>query len=140
MDLDTVRAKMMAQVNRAANSAMARAFGWSFEIEDLALYALLRHRRRSEHTYLLRVSFEEFPRRAPSYVFVDRQNKEVTDAAWPPGVKHGDPLPGICTPGTRECHEKYHANDAQYAWDAERYTFLDTLLRIHNLMERGLGG
>jgi len=129
----------MVQVNRAASSGMARAVGWSFEIEDLVLYVPLRHRRRSEHTYLLRVTFEEFPRRAPSYVFVDRQSKEVTEAAWPPGVNAGVRFPESVRRHS-EFHEKYHANDAQYAWDAERYTFLDTLLRIQKMMEHGLGG
>lgn len=140
MDLETVRAKMASQVGRASKSAMARIFAWTFEMEDLVAYVILRHRRRPEQAFLLRVSFDDFPRRAPSYVFVDRQIRQITGACWPPGVKHDDALPGICTPGTREFHEKYHLNDAQHPWDAERFSFLDTLMRIHRMMEHGLGG
>jgi hypothetical protein len=140
MELETVRCKMAAQMDEARASALSMAYGWVFEVEDLTLYVTMPHRRRPEHTFLLRVEFQEFPRRAPSYVFVDRETKHMAINAWPPNVKHGDDqLPGICTPGTREFHEKWHLNDAQYPWDPGRYTLLDTLQRIHAMMERGIG-
>jgi hypothetical protein len=140
MDPETVRAKMIAQVDWALHSAMTKVFAWVIETDGVVAYVQMRHRRRSEYVFLLRASFDEFPRRAPSYVFVDLQSKQLTDSAWPAGARHGDSLPGICTPGTREFHEKYHLNDAQHPWDAERYSFLDTLQRIHKIMEHGLGG
>lgn len=140
MDIETVCAKMMAQVDQARQSAMIDDFGWVFELEDLTVYVTLRHRRRPEHFYLLQVAFDEFPRRAPSYVFVDRETKQKTPDAWPPNVQHGSQPPGICTPGTREFHEHLHRGDAQYAWDPDRYSFLSTLHEIHRMMERGLGG
>lgn len=139
MDLETVRVKMTAQIDQTRHSAMAAAFGWIFEIEDLTVYVTLRHRRRSESVYLLRVSFDDFPKRAPSYVFVDRNTRQITQEGWPPGMKHSDNPPKICTPGTREFHEHLHQNDSQYPWDPERYTFLSTLSEIHRLMERGIG-
>ncbi len=139
MDAETVRAAMMAQVDRARGSALATAYRWSFEVDGLAVYTTMRHRRRPEHSYLLRTTFEDFPRRAPSYVFVDPKTKALSDQSWPPNVRHGDPsLPGICTPGTRECHEKWHAGEAQYTWNAERWTFLETLQRIHAMVEHGI--
>lgn len=139
MDAETVRAKMSAQLDGARQSAMARALGWDFEVADLTVYVMMRHRRQPDRVFLLRVTFEDFPRRAPSYVFVHPETRALRDDAWPPNVKHGDVLPGICTPGTREFHEKYHLNDGQYPWDAERWTLLDTLQRIHSMMERGIG-
>lgn len=139
MDAETSRAKMAAQLQAIQHSAMAKSFNWMFEVQDLIIYIELRHRRRSKHTYLLRATFDDFPRRAPSYIFVDRETKNLADGAWPPNVRHGAAPPGICTPGTREFHEHWHSGDAQYPWNAEVYTFLDTLQRIHLLMEHGIG-
>ena len=139
MDTETVRLKMQGQVDDALRSAMVGAYKWEFEIDDLIVYVTFRPRRRPERVFLLRVMFGEFPRRAPSYVFVDRSTNLVTDQAWPPDVKHGDDaLPGICTPGTREFHEKWHRTDAQWPWDPDRLTFLDTLQRIQAIMEKGV--
>lgn len=139
MDIETVRAKMAVQVEQARQSAMAGAFGWSFEVDDLTVYTQMRSRRRPEPVYFLRTVFDEYPRRAPSYVFVGRENREMIPEAWPPNVKHNDQLPGICTPGTREFHEKYHLNDERYPWDPSLWRFLDTLQRIHAMMETGSG-
>jgi hypothetical protein len=140
MDTETVRAKMDQYIAPARGAALAQACGWSFDLDGLRALVTLKHRRKPECTHVLRVTFEEFPRRAPSYVFVDPKTKEITAGAWPPNVKYDGNPPGICTPGTREFHENYHANDAQYSWDPARYTFTDTLLRIQQLMERGIGG
>ena len=129
---------MMGQVGPTQKCAMARALRWGFEIEDLVVYVTLRPRKRRDLSYLLKVAFEDFPRRAPSYVFVDYGTREVADTAWPLNVRHGAQPPGICTPGTREFHEHFHANDTGYPWDPGRYTVLDTLYRIHQLMERGI--
>jgi hypothetical protein len=140
MDIETVRTKMLAQVNQARSSALVGAYSWAFEVEDLTLYVTMSRRRKAEQVFMLRVEFDDFPRRAPSYVFVDRGSRQLTPTAWPPNVKHNDNvLPGMCTPGTREFHEKWHLNDAQHPWDADRYTVLDTLQRIHAMMERGSG-
>lgn len=139
MDIETVRAKMGAHLDCVRQSAMSRVFGWSFEVTDLTAYVTMRHRRRPDRVFLLRVAFDDFPCRAPLYVFVHPETRELRDDAWPPNVKHGDALPGICTPGTREFHEKYHLNDGQYPWDGERWTVLDTLQRIHSMMEHGIG-
>lgn len=138
MDIETTRTKMVAQVSRAQSSAMAKVINWTFKVDGLVVYVELRPRHCPENVYLLRVSFDDFPRRAPSYVFVDQGKKEMTEQAWPPDVKHGAEPPGICTPGTREFHEHWHKNDMQHTWDPEKYSFHDTLLRIHQLMERGV--
>jgi len=139
MDAETVTAKMKEQVEAARASALAQAFGWRFETDGMTVHVVLAPRRRSELVYLLRVTFDDFPRRAPSYVFVDRLTGQETNEAWPPGVRHDGPPPGVCTPGTREFHEHLHRGDAQYPWDPIKYTFLSTLAEIHRLMERGLG-
>jgi hypothetical protein len=71
MEIKAVRAKVTAQLDMARGSALTRAHGWVFEVDDLIAYVTLQHRRRPEHVYLLSVLFDDFPRRAPSYVFVD---------------------------------------------------------------------
>ena len=139
MDVETTQAKMLEQVGQAQRSAMACELGWAIEVVDVLLYVTLRPRKHRDATYLLRLAFDDFPRRAPSYVFVDLGTNEITDAAWPPNVRHGAQPPGICTPGTREFHDNYHANDKGYPWDPGRFTVLDTLYRIHQLMECGVG-
>jgi hypothetical protein len=139
MDVETVSAKFGQQLQAAKASAMAPVFGWEFSLETVVLYVTLRPRRRPELAYLLRVGFDDFPRRAPSFVFVNQTSKQPDDAAWPPSVRHGAQPPGICTPGTREFHENYHAGDAQYPWDPARYPLLVPLHEIHRMMERGIG-
>lgn len=126
-------------MDQARRSAMVKEFGWVFETKDLTVYVTMRHRKKSDSIYVLEVGFDDFPRRAPSYIFVGRNTKENTAEAWPPGVKQSDNPVGICTPGTREFHEHYHRGDAAYPWDPDRYTFLSTLCEIHRLMERGVG-
>lgn len=138
MDQQTIEAKMATQLQEAQRSAMTKVFAWEYEVSGLVTYIRMRPRKHLDRSYLLRVSFDDYPQRAPSYVFVDATSRQLSDGAWPPGVKHSDPLPGICTPGTREFHEKYHAGDAQYPWSEQRYSFLDTLQRIHALIEHGL--
>lgn len=140
MDAETVLAKMLRQVEAAQQSAMVVEYGWVFEVnfERFRVYTTMRDRRRPGRSFLLRTAFDDFHARAPSYVFVGLETKEIAPGAWPPNVKHGDEaLPGICTPGTREFHEKWHLNDAQWPWNPAQFTFLDTLQRIHQLMERG---
>ncbi len=133
MDIETTTAKMMAQVDQVRQSAMARTLGWQFEIDELTVYVALSRRKEPDRTYLLRARFDEFPKRPPSYGFVDPETKEGAPDTWPPGVMHSPYK--ICTPGTREFHEDLHKNDAQYRWDPDRYTFLSTLRMIHRLME-----
>lgn len=135
MDKETVHAKMMEQVSTAEKSAMKKVLDWQFEVDDLTVYTTLRPRQKRGLEFLLRTTFDDFPRRAPSYVFVDVKSKEMKDDAWPPGVKHGHKVPGICTPGTREFYEAYHVSDKAHPWDHTKVTFLDTLSRIHQLME-----
>ena len=139
MDEETVKAEMLKQLKEAQESKMNSVFGWVFEVEDLVIYTRLRHRRNQKKEFLLKTTFDDFPRRAPSYSFIDPKTRQEELDAWPPNVKHGGSPPGICTTGTRECHEHYHRNDAQYSWDPAKYTFLSTLAEIHRMMEKGIG-
>ena len=126
---------MMAQLDQARTSAMAGVLGWGFEIDELTVYVTLTRKIEPDHTYLLCACFDEFPRRAPSYRFVDPDTKGDGPDAWPPGVMHSPYK--ICTPGTREFHEELHKDDAQYSWDADRYTVLATLRMVQRLMDAG---
>lgn len=99
MDTEVSHTKMAIQIQQATKSAMSRSFGWQFEVDDLVVYVVIRHRRQAERNYLLKVSFDDFPRRAPSYLFMDFQSKQMTDAAWPPNVRHGAEPPGYLYAG-----------------------------------------
>lgn len=136
MDAETIYAKIDAQVSDALK--IAGPFKWQIQKDGFTVFVAMCHRRKSDHIFLLRVSFDDYPQRAPSYVFVngDRQ----TPGGWPPKVKHGSNPPGICTPGTRECIEHYHRGDAKYQWDPNMYTFRFVLMGIQTMLEKGLGG
>lgn len=135
MDIETVKAKMREQVDDVRK--IAPAYGWLIQEDNLFMYVEMRHRRKPEHVYLVRVVFDDYPMRAPSYVFVSRDSK--SPGSWPPGVKHGADPPGICTPGTRECIEVYHKNDSQYQWDPKKYPTRMVLMEIQKLLEKGIG-
>lgn len=136
MDEETIRAKMMEEVVRVQDSAMTEAFNWITEVDGLNVYTTIQHRQKSEIKFLLKTNFEEFPRLAPSYLFVDISTKELTDDAWPRSIKWTNNKDiGICIQGTREFYEIIHPNDARYPWDPEKFTFLGTLQQIHLLVE-----
>ena len=137
MDKEVSLAKMQEYIKPALNSGMSREYSWEFEIEDLVIYIKLSPRNKPSTKYLLRVEFHDFPKKAPSYVFVDINSKKMTREAWPPNVKHGS-SPSICTPGTREFHERLHNNDARYPWSMENYSFLEVLQNIQVMMEKGV--
>ena len=138
MDTETSQQAIAPQVVAVVHSRMAEAYGWILCRMPLEILIAMRRRRRAEPAYLLRVGFDEFPRRAPSFVFVVTESQVVVPGNWPPNVKHGDAneLPGICTPGTREFHEKYHLNDSQYPWSPSKYPLIDTLQRIQTMIDR----
>jgi len=139
MDPETSRSLFTEQLQCAQTSALAKAFGWQFEANDDRVFVLMRGRGEGKPTHLLRVTFDDFPARAPSYQFVDPKTKEAAGCVWPPNLKCREDIPGICTPGTREFHEHYHKNDAQYPWDYKTLTVLNTLAEINRLLERSGG-
>ena len=124
---------MLAQIEQARVSAMARGSAWDFEINELTAFVSMHREKGADTRYLLRIRFDDFDRRAPSYVFVNAETREPDAAAWPPNVMHSEWK--ICTPGTREFHEEIHQNDAQYVWDSNKYTVIATLRMIQRLMD-----
>ncbi|RXG87361.1 hypothetical protein [Bradyrhizobium zhanjiangense] len=138
MDAEISKAKMQEQLDRARGSGFARLYGWQFDLDGLIAYVTMQRKGDPNATYLLRLAFEDFPKRAPSYKFVDSRTKEATLEAWPPGTRHdAGGTGGVCTPGTREFHEIIHANDAQYPWDADRYTVLEALHMTQRIADKG---
>lgn len=140
MDRETSQQIMGQQLAAVKASGFGEACSWEIEQQDLAAFVLLRPRRDHNQSFLLLVEFDDLPRRAPSYVFVDSESRQECASVWPPGLRQDDNPPGICTPGTREFHEHYHVNDRQYPWSLELYPVLQTLAEIQRLMERQLKG
>ena len=138
MDEETVKAKMVAELDRLQQSRLATVFGWRICVDGLNAFLTMSPRMRREPKYLLKVNFEDFPRQAPSCVFVDPKTRLPGPDAWPRKVKHGQQPDGICVAGTRECHAHYHKNEAQYVWDPTTWTLLETLSEIHRLLEKGI--
>lgn len=131
MDAETVREFAVVEIEKAKNSRVAEVLGWVFEIDGLAVFISIRPRTAPEKEYLLRITFEDFPRRCPSFLFVNSGSKQPGN--WPPNIQHGSG--GICIPGTREFHEQIHQNDQQYPYDPDTYSLLETLHRIQLLVE-----
>lgn len=138
MDSETIQSLTDEQIARVRSSALCRACGWKIERNGLTVYVGMRPRNGQDARFVLRACFDDFPRQAPSCTFVKTDTRQPDNTAWPPDVRHGASPPGICTPGTREFHNHYHANDRQHPWSAERYPFLQTLMEIHRMMEKGL--
>lgn len=137
MDHETVRAAMMKHIEAVQGSSMAMEYGWGeLELDTLTVYVTMSPQKNPDQEFLLRIEFDDFPRRAPSFIFVDYESREVKDDAWPNKLNHDRNNPGICTTGTRECHEHYHKNDAKYQWDEKRYGVLSTLQMIQNLIDK----
>lgn len=131
MDQETVREFTSPQVEKAKESNVAEILGWKFEIDDLTVFVTIRPRTNPDKEYLLRVTFEDFPRRCPSFLFVDQGSRQPGN--WPPDVRHGSG--GICIPGTREFYEQIHQNDQEYPYRSESYSLLEVLHGIQLLVE-----
>lgn len=135
MDRETTLQLMGEQLEVVRSSELSRVCRWVIELDDLYAFFSMRPRLAPDHLFLLRVWFDEFPRRAPSYVFVDRESRRLSESAWPPGVRHSADPEGICTIGTRECHEHYHKNDRKYVWSDDERCVLQTVAEIQRMME-----
>jgi len=134
MDVETSREGMLLALDTVKESQLAVEAGWVITSEDLCIYISMRSRREEGPTFLMRASFDDYPARAPSCLFVDPGTKVPGPSAWPTGV--GSHPRGICTPGTREFHEDYHKNDAKYPpWDRKKYPFLATVHEIQRLID-----
>ena len=136
MDAVTSEEAMRREVIPLMGGALAREYGWTFEIAGLVVYVTLCPRRVKDRKFLLRVSFDEYSKLAPSYGFANPESRQVDVAAAPPNVLH--PTGGICCPGTREFHEGLHRGDVAHPWDPSRYTVANTIQNIQRLMERGV--
>ena len=139
MDEATVRAKMTEEIDRVRRSSLAVAFGWTLDVDGLDAFVVMSPRRQRDRIFLLKMNFDDFPRQAPSCIFVDVETRSPSAEAWPPKVKHEQQPDGICIAGTRECHAHYHENDSACAWDPAKWPLLPTLTEIHRFMEKGLG-
>lgn len=132
--MDIVRKKMTEQINMIKASAMARQRGYILNTEDLFLYIEMQHQKLNK-IFVLQIYFDEYPGRAPSYIFVDPADKKDKPDWWPPNVKHSEGK--ICIPGTREFHEIIHKNDTKHKpWSSTNYPLLYTLREIDREMHK----
>lgn len=138
MDPQTVREKFQSEIDVIKNSAICKAFSWEIqvELEKFLTYVEMCSRKAKEKKFLLRIIFDDYPQRAPSYVFVDINTKEEKAEVWPPNLRHPGPPPGICTLGTREFYENLHKNEQAYQWDSNKFKIISTLQNIQILIDR----
>ncbi len=100
---------------------------------------------RDGEPYTARLLCDDYPRRAPSVVFVDAQGSPSTPKAWPKGngrfleVLKPPPHCFICMPLTREGlahHTNWLSDHTMNPWNAERSTLMD----VFNYLQRLLSG
>jgi len=138
MDPVTVKERFQKELDCIRKGMLCKTYKWNFEanIDEYLVYVNITSRKAQDKEYLLRIKFDDYPQRAPSYIFVDKTTKEEKNDAWPPRIRHPGPPPGICTPGTREFHENLHKKDARYQWDAEKYNIGNTLMQLQLLVDK----
>jgi hypothetical protein len=100
---------------------------------------------RDGEAYTARLLCDNYPRAAPSVVFVDAQGSPSGSRAWPKGngrffeVVKPPPNCFLCMPLTREGlahHSDWLRDPAKKPWDAERSTLMD----VFNYLQRLLSG
>jgi len=136
MDSQTVKEIFQTEIHSIINSKICKAYGWEFDVhlDNFLAYVKMSPRSKKETKYLLRISFDDYPQQAPSYVFVDLETKAEEEKAWPPKIKHSEPPSGICIPGTREFYKNIHKTG--YDWDYSKQTLFRTLQNIQILIDR----
>jgi len=110
--------------------------GWTINVEGFDVYVTLHPKKHPEKTFLTRLRCDEYPKRAPSFQFVDLVTKQEGAQCWPPvgpfqaAISRSQSQPQLCIPGIREFHEGCHATDASRPWSPEKYSFAAILQAI----------
>jgi hypothetical protein len=122
------------QVSRLQSiKGMIEHYGWTISIEGFDIYVIMHPKRHPGKTFLARLRCDEYPKRAPSFQFLDASTKQEGAPYWPQGgafqaaASRSQSLPQLCIPGIREFHEGCHAADSSRPWLPEKYSFATTL-------------
>ena len=119
--------------------------GWVVDVVFPDLFCKMHPRNHAEIIFMPRLRCNDYPARSPSLQFVDPEIKKEGIEFWP---KQGDaftaalgrgPPPQLCIEGIREFHEGCHSSSSdqiQYPWKPEKFTFVNILLRVQNLLDK----
>jgi len=108
-------------------------YGWRISIEGVDIYVTMHPKQHPEKDFLVRLRCDEYPKRAPSFQFVDPTTRQEGAQYWPQGspfqaaISRSQSSPQLCVPGIREFHEGCHSTDSSRPWLPEKYSFAKIL-------------
>jgi len=101
--------------------------GWRTDIKGFDIFVTMHPKKHPEKSFLARLRCEEYPKRAPSFQFVDPVTKQEGSQYWPnigpfqAAISRSQSNPQLCILGIREFHEGCHASDSSHPWSYEKY-------------------
>jgi len=108
---------------------MIEHHGWKISIDSFDIYVAMHPKRHLERNFLARLRCDEYPKRAPSFQFIDPSTRQEGPQYWPQGspfqaaINRSQISPQLCIPGIREFHEGCHSTDSSRPWLPEKYSF-----------------
>ena len=125
-----------ALARRKLLSALQGLFGctstfecYDWHLQPVQLFLSMYLRSNPDKAFLLWITFDSFPDKAPSYLFVNPQTKKVEPESWPTGTAFKKDWPGICLKGTREFYDRGHP-ERRGEWSVEAYPVASVLQEI----------
>ena len=116
--------------------------GWTINVEGSNVYATMHPKKHPEKTFLARLRCDEYPKRAPSFQFVDPVTRQEGAQHWPSfgpfqaAIGRSQSQPQLCIPGIREFHEGCHAADSSRPWSPEKYSFAAILQAVQAELDK----
>ncbi|MCI0724485.1 MAG: hypothetical protein L0338_36805 [Acidobacteria bacterium] len=128
MDPVVAQRKLLAALQAFfSHQAEFEEYGW--RLEPPIIYIWMHPRGKPDSQYLLRITFENFPDEAPSYVPVNSETRQPRGDAWPSMSAYKPDWPGFCLNGTREFYKQGHP-DRQSQWSPETFPVARVLQEI----------
>lgn len=122
------------QVSRVQSlKGIIEHYGWTISVEGFDVYVTMHPRKYPEKRFLARLRCNEYPKRAPSFQFVDPATRQEGAQYWPSvgpfqaAISRSQSQPQLCIPGIREFHEGCHATDSSRPWLPEKYSLAKIL-------------